>query len=80
VERSAVMKQVAAELKVHVIDLRQMTVDLYNRLGREDSLFIPIVPGNAHFSLKGAVFVAGMVVDALPPSLSRYIQRPPATP
>lgn len=79
-DHAAAVRQVAAQLQVHVVDLNQMSMDLFNRLGPEGSAFIPITPGDPHYTIKGAGVIAGLVVDALPASLSPYIKRQSDTP
>ena len=72
--RVALMKDVAAETQTQLIDLNQMTIDLFNQLGDNGSAYIQY-PGNpAHFSAVGAQVIAQLVVNALPDGLGPYLQ------
>ncbi len=73
-ERSAVMKEVAAELQTPLIDLNRLSMDLANGLGERGSAFIGSTPGDwIHYSLEGAQVISGLVVNALPDSLGPYL-------
>jgi lysophospholipase L1-like esterase len=69
VDRSQVMRNVAAESQTYLVDLNQLSRDLYNALGqtKSDSTYISSGPEDqTHFSLNGAKVIAGLVVDAFP--------------
>jgi lysophospholipase L1-like esterase len=73
-ERCAVVKEVAAELQVHLIDLQQLMIDLYSELGDSGSAYISSSDTDkGHYSAKGAQVIAGLVVNALPDSLGTYL-------
>jgi lysophospholipase L1-like esterase len=61
------MKAVAADLKVPVIDLHEMSSELYLKLGPEKCLELANKPGDAtHFNEKGARAMAELVMSKLP--------------
>ncbi len=61
------MKAVAAELHVPVIDLHQMSGELYLKLGPEKCHELENKPGdNTHFGEKGARAMAELVMSKLP--------------
>jgi lysophospholipase L1-like esterase len=67
--RSQVMRNVAAESQTYLIDLSQLSINLYNELGqtKSTSTYISSGPGDeTHFSLNGAEVIAGLVVNAFP--------------
>jgi lysophospholipase L1-like esterase len=69
VDRSQVMRNVAADSQTYLIDLSQLSRDLYNELGQTmtTSTYIASGPDDVtHFSLNGAKIIAGLVVDAFP--------------
>lgn len=85
-----VMRSVAREMQVILIDLQMLTEEMVIREGVEGSkaLYLHVKPGdvnfpggkedNTHLSEKGAGRVAGMVVQALqelPVSLSKHIRQ-----
>jgi lysophospholipase L1-like esterase len=70
-DRNAVIEKVAAELQVYLIDLSSLSIDLLNQLGKDGSQYL--YKDWLHFSEKGAEVMAGLVVNALPPSLGPYI-------
>jgi len=75
-DRNDVIKQVAAEQNVYLIDLNSLSVQRLNELGRTASndLWSTTFTGEwLHFSTKGAEVIAGLVVGALPSSLGPYI-------
>ena len=73
-QRCAIMKDVATETQTPLIDLNQMSIDLFNQLGDNGSAYISY-PGNlAHYSAQGAQVIAQLVVNALPDSLGTYLQ------
>jgi len=76
-DRNAVTKQVASELQTPLIDLNQLTFDLFNELGptcQEWMRFPSFVPQDVmHLSLAGAQFVSRLVVNALPDNLGPYL-------
>ena len=73
-DRMAVVRNVAAELETPLIDLNQLSIDMFNKLGKSGSEYI-WWPGKdyLHFSEKGAQVIAGLVVNALPASLGTYL-------
>ena len=72
-QRCAIMKDVATETQTHLIDLNQMSIELFNRLGDSGSAYIT-PPGNpAHFSVPGSHVFAQMVVNAFPDCLGAYL-------
>ena len=81
------MKAVAAEISVHLIDLDTLSRSLFTKLGPEGCEFMHFEQGGPtdfmHFSAKGAVYAAQLVVNALPNSLGPYmtgILEPPPKP
>ncbi len=73
-DRAHVMKQVAAELKTHLIDLHQMSYDLVSRLGKDGIGFLAFSTSDlVHYSLEGGRVIAGMVVRSLPDNLGPYL-------
>jgi lysophospholipase L1-like esterase len=72
-DRAAAMKEVAAEVQAHLIDLNQLITDLYTELGPEASAFITWPTDNIHFSAEGAKVVARLVVNALPDYFGPYL-------
>lgn len=72
-DRSAVVLSVATELETHLVDLNQLTSDLFNRLGRQASAYISCDRDEVHYSLEGAEVIAGLVVKALPCELEKYL-------
>jgi hypothetical protein len=63
------MRNVAAESQTYLIDLSQLSINLYNELGqtKSTSTYISSGPGDeTHFSLNGAEVIAGLVVNAFP--------------
>lgn len=63
-------KRVAQELKVPVVDLHGASFALYEKLGNEGSSDLnPVVTDCTHFSRKGALAIAGLVTEQLPPEL-----------
>lgn len=60
-------KKVAKEKGVPVIDLHQLSFDLYGKLGDDGSAdFSPSAADRTHFSKKGAKAVAELVAKAIP--------------
>jgi lysophospholipase L1-like esterase len=73
-DRCAVMKDVAAKFQIPLIDLNQLTTDLFNKLGQSGSAYISMYPSDyAHYSQAGAQVIAGLVVNALPDSFGPYL-------
>jgi glycerol kinase len=68
------MKKVASELNVHLIDLNQQTINLYNELGESRSAYISW-DDKVHYPLEGAQVIAGMVVNAFPDCLGTYLTK-----
>ena len=63
-------KMVAKEKGVPVIDLHQLSFDLFAKLGDAGSVdFSPSTTDRTHFSKKGAVAMAGLVAKAIPKSV-----------
>jgi lysophospholipase L1-like esterase len=83
-DRNGVTKAVAAQMKTPLIDLYQMTYDLFNELGPNGCDFMTWLPGdNMHLSPAGAVVVSQLVCSALPDALGPYLTNvfnPPAIP
>ena len=75
---SDAMKAVAKDKRVPVIDLHQLSFDLFDKLGDDGTAdFSPSKSDRTHFSKKGASTVAGLVAKALPdvvPELKEYIK------
>jgi lysophospholipase L1-like esterase len=66
-DRSQVVRDVARELQTYLIDLNQLAQNLYNQLGESNSAYITWnTQDRAHYSLKGADTISGLVVDAFP--------------
>jgi len=64
---SDAMKAVGAELNVPVIDLHQMSGELYLKLGQQACLELANKPGdNTHFNEKGARAMAELIMGKLP--------------
>ncbi len=76
-DRNAVVKQVATELKTSMVDLNQLSMDLLNQLGPTGSAFMHWEGGEAddimHVSQLGGQYLARLVVNALPDSLGPYL-------
>jgi lysophospholipase L1-like esterase len=76
------MKAVAVELKVPVIDLHEMSGELYLKLGPEKCLELANKAGDAtHFNEKGARAMAELVMSKLPgavPELAPLLKQPSA--
>jgi lysophospholipase L1-like esterase len=76
-ERNDVTKAVAAELQTPLIDLYQLTTDLFNRLGPSGTAFMHWAggaPGDVmHLSPLGAQYVSQLIVNALPDSFGPYL-------
>jgi lysophospholipase L1-like esterase len=76
-DRNAVTKDVAADLKTPLIDLNQLTMDLFQKLGPSCNSFFHWPGGEPpdvmHLSAAGAVVVAQLVVNALPDSFGPYL-------
>jgi len=68
---NAMMKIVATELQTPLVDLNQMSMDLFNVLGDSGTADL-FWDDHVHFTAKGAGLVAGLVVRALPNSLRPY--------
>ena len=78
-DRCAVIREVGIELQTPVIDLNQLTADLFDELGRDRSAYIPASSSDVgHYSKKGAEVVAGLVVNALPSALGPFLLEIPA--
>lgn len=76
-DRSVVVRQVAAELKTPLIDLHELTMDLYKKWGAAGTKFMEseCFPNETmHFSLKGGQVIANLVFNQAPPVLGPYLQ------
>jgi lysophospholipase L1-like esterase len=66
-DRCQAVRNVAVEFQTYLIDLNRLAQNLYNQLGETNSAYITWNDQDrAHFSLKGADVIAGLVVDAFP--------------
>lgn len=66
-DQCQVARNVADEFQTYLIDLNELSKNLYNELGESKSAYISWSDADrAHFSLKGAEVIAGLVVDAFP--------------
>lgn len=75
-DRSVVVRQVAKEIQAPLVDLHELSADLYERLGPAGSKFLEsecIVNESMHFSLQGGQVISSLVVNALPPELGPYL-------
>ena len=74
-QRAATVKDVAAQTQTYLIDLNQMSIDLFNALGDNGSAYLGSGwPGDVnHYSDKGAQVIAQLVVNALPDNLGPYL-------
>jgi lysophospholipase L1-like esterase len=76
-DRNDVTKAVAAELQTPLIDLNQLTTDLFNQLGPTGTDFMHWAGGAPndvmHLSPLGAQYVSQLVVNALPDGLGPYL-------
>jgi lysophospholipase L1-like esterase len=70
-------RQVAAEFDAPFIDLYQITVDLFSKLGPDGTEFMRFKdfgPGDfMHFSPLGAQYISRLIVNALPDNLGPYL-------
>jgi lysophospholipase L1-like esterase len=72
-EWNGIVKEVASELQVYLIDLNKLSIDFINALGKEGSEFIWAHHDDVgHFSQRGAEVFAGLVINALPADLLPY--------
>lgn len=71
-DRSAMVRIVATEQQTDLIDLSQMSMDLFNELGVSGSAYVSMHDAN-HYSAEGAKVMAGLVVNALPDSFGTYL-------
>ena len=60
-------------MQTHLIDLCQLSTDLFNELGPSGSDYIYWYTEIQHYSDQGAQVIAGLVVNALPDSLGPYL-------
>jgi len=74
-DRSSAVRDVAFDLQTDIVDLNQLSTDLFNQLGDSGSAYISMGSDLDHFSIEGAEVIAGLVVGALPNSLQRYVAR-----
>jgi lysophospholipase L1-like esterase len=70
-ERNGIIQKVAADLQVDLIDLSTLSINLFNRLGKNGSQFL--FADWLHFTDQGAAVIAELVVNALPGSFGRYL-------
>jgi lysophospholipase L1-like esterase len=82
-----ITRRVAAEMKTPLIDLHQITTDLYKKLGPTGSEFMiwTGIPNDIiHFSPVGAVWVSQLIAKTLPDSFGPYLSEnlfdPPPNP
>jgi lysophospholipase L1-like esterase len=72
-------KKVAKEKGVPVVDLHQLALDLFDKLGDAGSADLTASKTDrTHFSRKGGLAIAGLVAKALPdavPDLKRYLKK-----
>jgi lysophospholipase L1-like esterase len=71
-DRSAVVREVAAELRTPLVDLNRLSIDLFDRLGESgtEALFLP---DRFHFTVEGARVVSELIAEALPEGLGPYL-------
>lgn len=75
-DRCRVVKDLAAEYQTYLIDLNQLSQDLFNKLGESASAYISWSDQDpVHFSMQGAQVIAGLVVNALPNILRPQIAK-----
>lgn len=76
-DRNGLTKQVAAEIDAPVVDLYQLTWDLFTQLGPDGTAFMHYEAAGPedvmHLSPLGARYVARLVVNALPDELGPYL-------
>jgi lysophospholipase L1-like esterase len=76
-DRNALTRQVASELGTPLIDLNQLTFDLFSELGPtcQEWMRVPVFSPQdvMHLSPTGAQFVARLVANALPDTLGPYL-------
>ena len=82
--RNQITRRLATELRLPIVDLHKLTLDYFNELGSERTVFmnLPGFPGdNVHFSELGAQHVARLLLSNLPgrfgPYLTGIFERPP---
>lgn len=78
-DRSAVVRAVADELSTPLVDLNRLSADLFNELGASASAYLSWGQDPAHFSLEGAIVIAGLVARNVPSDLRRYLVRKPGS-
>jgi lysophospholipase L1-like esterase len=73
-ERIQIVKKAAVDSQTYLIDLNQLTINLYNDLGETKSTYITWSDEDRHhFSLKGADVIAELVVKAFPNILRPHV-------
>jgi lysophospholipase L1-like esterase len=84
---NAIIKQLSAELHTPLIDLYELTFDLFTKLGKEGCKFMTYDPSHPedsmHVSQLGAAWVSRLVAQSLPDKLGPYlvgVLDPPPTP
>jgi lysophospholipase L1-like esterase len=74
-DRNDITKAVSAEENTPLVDLYQLTTDLFNKLGPDGSAFMEYEPGDVmHFSHLGGIYVSQLVVNAAPDALGPYMK------
>ena len=73
-DQCRVVKYVAAARQTYLIDLNQLSRNLFNELGETESAYISWSDKDrGHFSLKGAEVIAGLVINAFPNILRPHV-------
>lgn len=73
-ERCAVVRRLSTELQTYLIDLHQLSKDLFNELGPVETARITWSADDpAHFKEAGAKVIARLVVDAFPAILRSQV-------
>ncbi|MBI2947774.1 MAG: hypothetical protein HYY23_09005 [Verrucomicrobia bacterium] len=72
-DRSQVVRDVAADSQAYLIDLHELSKNLFNELGPNGSAYISTWD-NVHFTLKGADVIAGLAVNAFPGILRAQVK------
>ncbi len=74
VDRCEVVRHLATESQAYLIDLNQLSRNLFAELGESRSAYISwSEEDRVHFSLKGAEVIAGLVVNAFPSILRSQV-------
>jgi lysophospholipase L1-like esterase len=74
-DRNSITKQIAVELETPVIDLYQLTFDLFNELGPSGTAFMQWEGGTdfMHFSQLGGEYISRLIANKLPDALGPYL-------